>query len=113
MNQIEDTPERIELSIAPIPPDTLASVKAELKQEIEAALREAGQEDLLSEGQIEFEVEQPFPTDELIIVGFTLLSGIALEVFKATIIPRLKKRFEVKQRRKPRGKGSKARAAKK
>ena len=104
--------ERIELIVAPIPPDTLASVKAELQQEIEAALRESGHEDLLTDGQIQIEIEQPFPMDEAIIVGLTLLSGMALEVFKATIIPRLRKRFEVKQQSKRQSKSGKARRAK-
>ena len=100
MSPSETAPERIELSIAPIPPDTLASVQAELEQEIEAALRESGHEDLLASGQIQIEVEETFPINEVITVGLTFLSGIALEVIKATVIPRLKKRFEVKQRRK-------------
>jgi hypothetical protein len=113
MNQAEHIQEHIELAVVPIPPDTLASVKAELQGEIEAALRETGHEGLLTDGQIQFEIEQPFPTDEVIIVGFTLLSGMALEVFKATVIPRLKKRFEVRQRQKPKGKSGKARPAKK
>lgn len=99
MSPDEIVPVRVELVIAPIPPDTLASVKAELEQEIEAVLRESGHEDLLSSGQIQVEVEETFPTNEVITVGLTLLSGIALEVLKATVIPRLKKRFEVKQRR--------------
>jgi hypothetical protein len=100
MSPSEIAPEQIELVIAPIPPDTLASVKAELEQEIEAALRESGHEDLLTSGQIQLEVEENFPINEAIIVGLMLLSDIAVEVFKATVIPRLKKRFEVKQQRK-------------
>jgi hypothetical protein len=97
MPQSETLPEKIELVVAPIPPDTLATVRAELEQEIVVALRETGHEDLLASGQIQVEIEQAFPTDAAIIVGLTLLSGMALEVFKATVIPRLKKRFEVKQ----------------
>ena len=97
MTQTENVEERIELSVAPIPPDTLATVKAELLEEIEAALRESNHEDLLTSGQIQVEIEQTFPVDAAIIVGLTLLSGMALEVFKVTVIPRLRKRFEVKQ----------------
>jgi|WetSurMetagenome_2_1015567.scaffolds.fasta_scaffold628042_2 hypothetical protein len=100
MSPSEPMPEQIELVIVPIPPDTLASVQAELEQEIEAALRESGHEDLLTSGQIQVEVEETFPINEVIIVGLMLLSDIAVEVFKATVIPRLKKRFEVKQRSK-------------
>ena len=78
----------------------LRTVQAELEQEIEAALRDSGHEDLLTSGQIQIEVEENFPINEAIIVGLMLLSDIAVEVIKATVIPRLKKRFEVKQKRK-------------
>jgi len=111
MNSNATVPEKIELVVAPIPPDTLAVIEAELEQEIEVALRESGHEDLLTSGQIKIEVEETFPINEVIVVGFTLLSGMALEVFKATVIPRLKKRFEVKQQRKQPKKTSTARRA--
>lgn len=103
----EDEPEYIELSIQPIPPDTVASVRAELLPVIEDALRQAGQEQLLKEGQIQIEVERTFPTDEVIIIGFTLLSGIALETYKAIVLPALKKRFRIRQKRRQKGKGKK------
>ena len=95
----ETEPEYIELTIQPIPPDTLSSVKADLLPTIEATLREAGQEQLLTEEQIQIEVEQTFPTDEVVVVGFTLLSGIALETYKEIILPTLKKRFRAWQKR--------------
>ena len=99
--------EYIELTIRPIPPDTVSSVKADLLPTIEAALREAGQEQLLTDGQMQIEVEQTFPTDEIIVVGFTLLSGIALETYKATVLPVLKKRFRAWQKRRRKSKRKK------
>jgi len=100
----EAEPEYIELTIQPIPPDTISSVKADLLPTIEAALREAGQEQLLTKGQIQVEVEQTFPTDQVIVVGLTLLSGIALETYKEIVLPRLKKRFRTRQKQKRKGK---------
>ena len=91
--------EYIEVTIEPIPPDTISSAKAEILPTIETALRGAGQEGLLTDGQIQVEVEQTFPTDEVIIVGFTLLSGIALETYKEIVLPVLKKRFRAWQKR--------------
>ena len=99
--------EYIEVIVEPIPPDTLSSAKADILPVIEAALREAGQEQLLAEGQMQVEVEQTFPTDEIIIVGFTLLSGIALETFKAIVLPALKKRFKAWQKRRQKSKRKK------
>ena len=99
--------EVIELQLIPIPPDTIASAKQELMPLIEAALYEAGREDLLSEKQIQIEIEKTFPTDQAVIIGLTLLSGIALETYKALILPRLKERFEVKQKSKLKRKAGK------
>jgi hypothetical protein len=100
-------PEYIELTIQPIPPDTVSSAKADLIPTIEAALREAGQEQLLIEGQIQIEVEKTFPTDQAIVVGLMFLSGIALETYKEIVLPRLKKRFRTKQKRRGKGKRKK------
>lgn len=98
-------PETVELEIKPIPPDTVASVKEELIPLVETTLREAGRENLLSDEQIQIEIEKTFPVDQAIIVGLAFLSGIALETYKALILPKLKKRFEVKE--KSRGKKQK------
>lgn len=103
----ENEPEYIELAIQPIPPDTVSSARAELLTIIEDALRQAGQEQLLAEGQIQVEVERTFPTDEVIVVGFTLLSQIALETYKAIVLPALKKRFRARQKRRRKGKSRK------
>lgn len=96
--------EYIELTIEPIPPDTISSVKADLLPAIEAALREAGQEQLLSEGHMQIEVEQTFPVDEVIVVGFMLLSTAALETYKEIVLPTLKKRYRAWQKRRRKSK---------
>ena len=96
--------EYIELTIQPIPPDTLSSVKADLLPAIEAALRDAGREQLLTEGQMQVEVGKTFPTDEVIVVGFTLLSAVALETYKAIVLPTLKRRFKAWQKRRRKSK---------
>lgn len=89
----------IELIIEPIPPDTISSSRAEVLPAIKDALQEAGQEELLDEEQIKIEVEQTFPTDEVIVVGFTLLSGVALATYTEIILPELKRRFKAWQKR--------------
>ncbi|MBM3135517.1 MAG: hypothetical protein FJZ89_09615 [Chloroflexi bacterium] len=99
--------EVFELTIAPIPPDTVASVKDELLRYIEETLQEKGLEELLAEGQIQVEIEKPFPTDQVVIVGVTLLSAMALETYKEIILPELKKRFKVWQKRHRKGRAKK------
>jgi hypothetical protein len=89
--------EFIELELRPIPPDTLASAKQEVLPLVAAALREAGQEQLLNDGHIQVEVEKTFPTDEAIIVGLTFLAGIGIETYKF-MLDVLRERFEVKER---------------
>jgi len=102
-----ETLEVLELTIIPIPPDTVTTVKAELLPYIEETLEEQGQESLLAEGQIQIEIERTFPTDQVVTVAVTLLSSIALETFKEVVLPRLKKRFETKQKRRRKGKARK------
>jgi hypothetical protein len=99
--------EVLELTVTPIPPDTVATVKAELLPYIEETLREQGLESLLAEGQIQIEIEKGFPTDQVIIVGVTLLSAMALETYKEIVLPRLKKRFETRQKRRRKGRAKK------
>lgn len=90
----------IELELTPIPPDTIASGKAEILAIIEACLREHEQTQLLAEDQLVVSVEKTFPTDAVIIVGLTFVTQLAIETYKAIILPALKKRFEVRQRSK-------------
>lgn len=99
MAPTSEEPQYIELIIEPIPPDTISSAKAEILPAIKDALQEAGQEQLLDEEQIKIEVEQTFPTDEVIVVGFMLLSGMALATYKEIILPELKRRFKAWQKR--------------
>lgn len=101
---MSDPLESIELELEPIPPDTIASSKAELASIIQQVLQEAGKDELLQNGEIDIQVEKTFPTDAAIIVGLTFLSGVALETYKVLILPALKKRFAVKERSKSRKK---------
>ena len=108
----EEIVEVIELLIEPIPPDTVDTIREELPTLVREALIEAGQEDLLTTGQIEIQFEKGVPIDWIelsriaagagIKATFGLLSGMALKTFEAIVLPRLKKRVKVweKQRRK-------------
>lgn len=93
--------EYIELSIEPIPPDTVSSAKSEILSIIQDALRESGQEQLLASGDLQVEVEKTVPAELAIPVltaVLTLCTGVALETYKAIVLPRLKKRFQVKEK---------------
>jgi hypothetical protein len=94
----------IELEITPIPPETIDSCKADILPYIEATLREVGRDNLLSKEHMDIQVEKAFPSDAAIVVALTLLSGIALETYKEIVVPALKKRFGVKEKRKRAGK---------
>ena len=85
----------IDLEITPESPETVASVKAELLPLIRASLQEAGQEDLLTTGQIRVEPEKTFPVDGAILIGLGFLSKVAYDIFKAVILPRIKARWGV------------------
>ncbi len=86
------------LEIAPIPPKSVAALKAEIQSNIEELLRENGKEELSKSGQISVDVAETMPIDaEVIHVTLTLASGVALEIFKQLILPWLKKKYEVRQ----------------
>ena len=102
--------EYIELTIRPIPPDTVSSVKSELVPLIKAALRDAKQEQLLASGDLQVEVEKTIPTElavPVLTAALTLFTSVAVETFKVTILPRLKKRFQVEEKRRRKAKGKK------
>jgi hypothetical protein len=91
----------IKLTLQAIRPETIESLKADLLPVIREALRESGQEHLLASGELKVEVEKTFPTNEIIVVGITLLSQVALKVFEEVVLPKLKKalRGRAKSRR--------------
>jgi hypothetical protein len=96
----ESLPQVIELEVAPIPPDTVATVREELLPLIEATLREAGQEKLLEQGELKVEIEPALTVEEeAIIVVITFLSLMSLETYKAILEVWIKKHFYVKKRR--------------
>ena len=90
--------EIFELVVIPNPPDNVMTVKEELLPYIKKTLKEKNLDPLLSKGEIQFDVEKTFPTDEVVIIVVTLLSGMALETFKEIILPELKRRFKVWQK---------------
>ena len=99
--------ETITLEVIPIPPDTIASAKQDLVPLIERTLREAGRDNLLSDQDITIEFEMAFPTDTAIVVALTFACAMALETYKELILPLLKKRFQVKQKTRRKGKAKK------
>ena len=102
--------EYIELAIEPISPDTISSARAELVSIIQDALRESGQEQLLVSGDLQVEVEKTIPMElavPVLTAALTLCTGVALETYKAIILPRLKKRFQVEEKRRRKAKGKK------
>jgi len=104
----------LELLIEPIPPDTVDTIREELPTLVREALIEADQEDLLTTGQIAIQFEKTLPIDWIelsrmaadagIKATFALIGGAALKTFEVIVLPILKKRAKVweKRRRKAR-----------
>ena len=98
--------EYIEVIAEPIPPDTLSSVETDLVPTVQATLREAGREKLLAEEDIRVMAEKTFPSDDVVVVLFRLASPVALATYHEIVLPALKERFRVLQKRRRRsGKG--------
>jgi hypothetical protein len=86
--------EQIELNLKPIPPDTVDSVKEEVRGYIEKILKDEGQYELVTSGELKIEDQKTFPVDEVIKIIITVVSPIALEVFKKTLLPRIEQRYQ-------------------
>jgi hypothetical protein len=84
------------LEISPIPPDTTSSVRASFHELVSQAMAEAGQESLLEDGKLSVAVEQPFPGSEILVA---IITGIAVETFKEVVLPKLKRRLDIRERR--------------
>ncbi len=95
----EEETDYVDLWITPIPPDTVATVKTEIRSVIRQILEENGQIQLWDGKEIRVSVESTLGLGEqLVVVGVTLLSGMALETYKAIVIPELKKRFKLQEK---------------
>ena len=92
-----------EVEVAPIPPDTVATVQLEVEKYIADGLREKGQHDLLESQQIAVTVEETFPGAEVVHLLFTLSGGIAIETFRQVILPWLKRKYETRHKSKKEG----------
>ena len=98
--------EVVELILEPIPPDTVETIRAELVLRVRKALQAAGREHLLDDGQIQIRIEETVPVDwysiSLLAIGaaFTLATKLAVETYKAIVLPELKKWVKAKQREK-------------
>ena len=98
-------PQSVELlTLEPIPPDTVASMRAELMPTIEMALRQNNKESLLENNEISLEMEHTFPTDQIVVVVAVMITTMAVKVFEEIILPELKKKYRVL--RKHRGKST-------
>lgn len=94
----DDASEQIELAIRPIAPQTVETLKQQFVSDIRGALQEAGREDLLSEGHIQITDERTFPVDQLILIGISLASQIAIETYKQIVLPRLRRRYSIEEK---------------
>lgn len=100
----------LEFLVAPIPPDTVATVKAEISPMTRRALTKSGHARLWDEREIQVEVEKTLSLEEeLVVVGVQLLTAVAVKTFETLVLCRWKERFEVRRqesrRRKRPGKG--------
>jgi len=88
----------MEFLVAPIPPDTVATVKSEIVPFTRQILEESGQAGLWDEGKIQVEVEKALSLEEeLVVVGIQLLTTLAAKAFETLVLERWKERFELKR----------------
>lgn len=93
-----NSPQAVQIQLTPFPPDNASSIRAELIPLVETALAQRGHTGLLENGQIRIDVEETFPTAEVIDAVIMFGSAAALEVFKEIVLPILRQRFGVRIR---------------
>jgi hypothetical protein len=96
-----DDVQSVRLELTPLPPYTIDEGKQEVEALIAEALREAGQENLLQQQQIQVTKEQTFPTDVVIIVVIKLGAAVAYATYTQIILPKLREYFKVREQGKP------------
>jgi len=105
----EQAAEVVELILEPIPPDTVETIRAELLPRVRKRLQAAGREHLLDDGEIQIRIEETVPVDwyaiSLLAISavFTLTTELAVETYKAIVLPELKKWVKAKQKEKQSG----------
>jgi hypothetical protein len=84
-----------ELTLSPSRPDTTATADREFEALVQQAFEEAGQSNLLSEGQVTIRSQRPFPGQEEVIKYLIMFgSKVAYDVFVGKVYPKLKSRFQ-------------------
>jgi hypothetical protein len=84
-----------ELTLSPSKPDTTTTTDREFEALVQQAFEEAGQSNLLSEGQVTIRSQRPFPGQEEVIKYLIMFgSKIAYDVFVEKVYPKLKARFQ-------------------
>jgi hypothetical protein len=91
--------ELFQLIVRPIPPDTVASVREEILADIEAALKEKGQEGLLTSEELHPELEKTFPVAELVILAIKAATPIAVWAVNEIIVPKLREKYGVERKK--------------
>ena len=99
MSQTFD-PQTIELSLKPIPPDTVESLRSELQDYIRVGLQETGKSDLLDHNELVIKPDETIPVDQVVTVVIEVVTSGALITFEQVVLPWLKRKYELRQRRK-------------
>lgn len=92
-------PQTIELTLKPIPPESVESLRDELSDYIRAGLQEKENVDVLEKGELVITPEETIPVDQVVVVVVNVLSSAALMTFEQVVLPWLKRKYEARQRR--------------
>ncbi len=86
------------LKITPVPPQTTESIRQEVVPLVEEALRENGQETLLSNGEIQITFGENFPlltTEQIVLVIIQGATSGAISAIATYVLKKLEERFVV------------------
>lgn len=89
--------QQVKLQVRPTGTESVDLIRDQLPKYIEQVMREDGKETLLTNNELQIELEETFPTTGVIIIGLQLLSQAAIEYWKYRLEKKLKEEYNVLQ----------------
>ena len=90
MSSTSETTREYQLTFKPRDPETVSSITRQLPSFIEQALRDAGQEQLLTNGQFRYEMKRPGGDPVVVLLFIYVLAPIAVKTYEEVVLPLLK-----------------------
>lgn len=90
------TKQQVKLEVRPTGTETVDLIADRVPRYIEQLVKEDDKAELLANDEIQIEVEETFPTAEVVVIALTFLTQAAIEYWKYRLEKKLKEKYAVK-----------------